>query len=131
MKLVRVVRRETALNPVARAVALASLRACVVEVQVGLHMWPDGANVKSEVLVCSQFLTLVMRALELQSDSASADYRVMAGANSALVQISQCGFYWRPKYAVSVDEGLRRALDVVPSLAPAHVKQAWAEMAEL
>lgn len=125
MALSRKVKRETALNPVARAVAWRLLTSKVNTLSLNLHLKPDGAVMVQDVMDASELMAIVMRALEMAGRREEPDYRVMRGALSALVEVSMDKFRWKTRHAVPVDEGVRRALLVARTLTAVQVKEAW------
>lgn len=131
MVLLRKVKRDVALSPVARAVALANLVREVRALQLALYMKLDGADIRKEVLAANELVSIVMRVLERQGRTEEPDYRVMRGCMSAMVDVSAHAFAWRVRHAVPVDEGLRRALDLFPTLPAAEVKNAWVDLSSV
>lgn len=129
--LVNKVKRQVALNPVARAVALSKLKVAVTDVLVRLYLFPDGADVRTQIVDANELLAIVMRCVELYGDINNPDYRVMRGAHSCMIQLSESKFIWHSRHAPAIDVGLRRALEMHAEFTPLQTKTAWGELMAL
>lgn len=123
---VKKVRRDVALNPVARAVALHVLRGSVRDGLIVLFGANDGDNVRKTILDMSEYVAIVMRAMEMAGQEDDPDYRVMKGALSTMVDVSRAGFVWHTRHARAIDAGVTRAVEITAKrLHPRQIQAAW------
>lgn len=118
-------------NPVARAIAIKSMRAALSDFLLSAYLLPDGSRQAEMVMAASTALAVALRVLDARGDGAGIDSRVMAGAMSAMAECSKRGHVWRTRDAPAVDAGLTRALDVLKLATPKEVQNAWLYVREL
>lgn len=128
---IRVVRKQVARNPVARAVARAEMKQAVTDFLLHAYMAEEGSDQTAAVRAVSKVIAVAIRVLEARHDAESPDARVMAGAMSALAQCSERGYRWREVDAPAVDAGITRALNVMTLAGSAETQKAWSYVESL
>ena len=127
----RSVGQHVARNPVARAVARATLAQAVRDFTLRLYLLPEGTDVRSDADASARVLAVALEVLQATGRAGSADGRVMQGAMAALVAIARRGFGWRAADAVALDQALQRALRVYAEATAQQVQDAHRRVAEL
>ena len=111
MSRVRIVTGETALNPVARAVAKAKLRQFLLHTKLRVFSLDDGTDDAEHMGALLNCMQVVARGCELQwpagmASDVAADHRVLRGAISAVIQVLH---RWDSTQAVAIEAGVERA----------------------
>ncbi|MCU0920192.1 MAG: hypothetical protein MUF08_03125 [Burkholderiaceae bacterium] len=117
----RVVPEHVARNPVARAIAVKRIEQAARDFALRVYLLKPGDDVRSDCHAAATVLAVSLAVLELQGRADSPDARVIAGSLSGLSSLAP-SFRWRPELAVSVDQGLQRAVTTYRE-APAGVVQ--------
>lgn len=122
---VKKVSKHTALNPVARAVALAKLKDKVTTGLIKLYMLAPGEACGDLIHDISVTLSIIGYAAELnpKTDRDLSELRVLRGGLSACRQIMQTEL-WDPLQTVSIDQALNAGMRLVPILRAQDVNQA-------
>ena len=111
---VRNVRRDVGLNPVARAVALQSLKTSILDSRIALFMLSEGEGCLEQL--CA--LPLIIRATLLaMRDQSSPDARKLMSADIVMGEISERGT-WREVDTITLNNALEIVLRVWPTLTP-------------
>ena len=105
MKLVAKVSKNTAKNPVARAIAKQKLREAVTTQRIAIFLRNDGEDFRDTALTLALPMYAVMMCFE-ETGEDSPDMRKLKGGCAVLKQISETGFVWRKEYAISLDNAL-------------------------
>ena len=116
-------------NPVARAIARATLAAEVRDFTLRLYLLPDGALVNADCQVSARVLAVALEVLQATGGAGSPDGRVMQGGMGALVDIARRGFKWRQADAVALDQALQRALNTYNTSSAQQVQDAHRRVA--
>ena len=122
---VKKVRKNTALNPVAQAVARAKLKEEITAAQIRLYTMYAGDECEELVTDIVTTLRIVGIAAELDPGIGSEDVavRIIKGALSACQQLFNRN-RWDPQQAPALDMGLNKALELVSRLKARHVNDA-------
>lgn len=101
----RKVSKNTAKNPVARAIAKQKLREAVTTQRIAIFLRNEGEDFRDTTLVLAVPVFAVMMCLdEMKEDS--ADSRKLKSGCAVLKQIAETGFVWRKSYAITLDNAL-------------------------
>lgn len=125
MAVAKSVKRVVATNPVAQAVAFRLLVSKVNLLSLHFHMCDEGSDVSLQILDANELLSIVLQAMLHAGHHEEPDYRVMLGAQSAMVDVSNHEFKWRKRHAVAIDEGIRRSLEWSKRFSALQLRQAW------
>lgn len=119
MSLVRKVTKNTAKNPVARAVAVQRLRQAVTTQRIAVFMMEDGEDCRGTTVELALPVFAVMTCFDAMKED-SADSRRLKSGCAVLSQLAQSGFIWRKTYAITLDNALeiceRRWITIKPEL---------------
>ena len=111
---IRKVKKNTALNPVARAVAKTKLLQAVTSYRISLYLHEPNENAESDYRVIAVVIASTMGAM----DGESVEYRKLKSGMSVCAQAALRGFTWHDQDAVTLDNALAVVLDVFPKLRP-------------
>jgi hypothetical protein len=128
-RLIRVVPKVVATNPVAAAVARASMIRLSRDLRINLYLLRDGERVPALVTDIATLLAVAIRLQEARGRTEGIP--VMAGGMSALTQCSERGFAWRTRDAVAVELALDIAAKVAATASPREARDAWAHVRAL
>lgn len=108
----RVVKKITAMNPVARAFANQRLRRSMVDVKIKLYLTSEGEQIQSIVQEISRLLVTTILACRISN---VLDHRVLMDAALAkLCAISDDDFRWRKESMCLVDDAMDAILLITP-----------------
>jgi hypothetical protein len=127
----RIVPKHVARNPVARAVARATLRSSAVEFQITLYTLQQGQVVASDATAAAKTLQVAMGVLVDAGLDDGPDARVIAGGMSCLAQLSARGFRWHTADAPAIDQALQRAMAVYAAATAQQVERAWLRVTQM
>ncbi|CAB5220268.1 hypothetical protein UFOVP236_14 [uncultured Caudovirales phage] len=105
MAMVRKVRKNTALNPVARAIAKEKLKQEIVTQRISIYLMNEGEDVRDAMVLLSLPVYAVMMCFEHMGED-SADVRKLKSGCMVLKEISERNFEWKLAYARTLDNAL-------------------------
>jgi len=105
-------------NLVGQAVAQRLFKLAVLDFQIRLHTFEEGAKVASDILIVIDIFSIV---LKLRTDP------VIRGALSTAKACLNRNSEWHTIDAVAIDQGLARVLDIYPALKASAISNAWHE----
>jgi hypothetical protein len=118
MRLIKKVKKEVGLNPVARAVAKAKLRSVVTTMRIKFFLLEDGDDCAQYALPVATQVYAMLGALEAIGETDSVDFRKLRSGAKVLLEISERQFRWRRRDVVTIDNALeiceRRWPDIPP-----------------
>ncbi len=117
---IRKVKKNTALNPVARAVAKTKLLQAITGYRISLYLNEPNENSESDYRVIAVVMASTMGAM----DGESVEYRKLKSGMSVCAQAALRGFTWQDQDAVTLDNALAVVLDVFPKLPPNEANKA-------
>lgn len=124
------VKKQTAMNPIARAVARENLRKCVLDQKIQLYFLDDGEECRDTLgpifLLMTAFALAASRDKNVGSDV--REVRILKGAISACDQMMGSDSYLQAN-TTSLDVALDCAVDLSKKVDPSLFNQAWAEVA--
>lgn len=118
MGMVRKVSRNTAMNPVARAIARKQLSQEILTNQIALYMMDAGTDCRDMAVVISLPIYAVTVCLEDAKED-TPDVRKLKSACSVLRQLAESGFRWQKEYVVTLDNALeicQRRWSAIPAM---------------
>lgn len=124
----RMVSRDVASNPVARALAKRRIESAIRDFLLECYFLEDGSEQRSNYLAAARVLAVAIRLCELRRIEAIG---VMRGGLSCCEQASNRGFVWRRLDAVAIDTGLCAALEVINAASASDVQRAWSFVMDL
>jgi hypothetical protein len=122
-----IVDQQVARNPVARAIQRQRIERSTRDFRIRVHMLADGEAVQADALASAKVLAVALGVLQMQGAEGCTAWRLMRGGISALQQLSERGFRWRPIDAVPVDVALEHAAATIVTAPAALVQRAWIE----
>jgi hypothetical protein len=129
---VRIVNRNTALNPVARAIAQKKLERDILIVKLKLYMTPDGAVCADFLEEIALLLATVGVASELDPAIGGADVgvRILRGGMSACQALIKTD-KWSLDQAVAIERAVDEAQELNKRVHPKYIAQANAMRTEI
>jgi hypothetical protein len=129
---VRIVNRNAALNPVARAIAQKKLERDILIVKLKLYMTPDGAVCADFLEDVALLLATVGVASELDPAIGGADVgvRILRGGMSACQALIKTN-KWSLDQAVAIERAVDEAQELNKRLHPKYIAQANAMRTEI
>ena len=124
----RIVSRDVASNPVARALAKRRIESAIRDFLLECYFLEDGSEQRDNYLAAARVLAVAIRLCELPRIEAIG---VMRGGLSCCEQASNRGFVWRRLDAVAIDTGLCDALEVINAASASEVQRAWSFVMDL
>jgi hypothetical protein len=127
---VKKVKKQTGMNPIARAVARENLRKSVLDQKIALYFLKDGDECRGVVgpifLLMEAFVLAAGRDENVDYDA--REVRILKGAISACEQMMDTDYYL-PVNTTTLDVALDCAVDLSKKVDPALFNQAWNEVA--
>ena len=127
MKLVPTkVKKNTGMNPVARAIARQKLKEALTAQKIQLYLLEEGAACAGICFMIAQMLSALIEAAELDKavGTDNSDVRIMRGASSACEQMMETDRFARINI-VSLDKGLDAAFALNLRVSPEAFNRAW------
>ena len=126
---VKKVKKQTGMNPIARAVARENLRKSVLDQKIQLYFLKDGDECRGVVgpifLLMSAFVLAASRDENVGSDA--REVRILKGAISACDQMMTNDSY-RPANTTTLDVALDCAIELSKSVDHVLFNEAWNEL---
>ena len=120
VSLVRKVKKNTALNPVARAIAKEKMKEAVTTQRIAIFFLDDDEVCADTATVLALPIYALMISLERIGELDSGDARKLKSGCKVLGELSERGFKWRKSYAITIDNSLeicqRRWVDIPPKM---------------
>lgn len=104
--LVKTVSKNTALNPIARAVAKKKLESSMRDHRISILMLDEGEDASSEVTASSVPIYAIIFSLDELNKTDSVEYRKLKSAGNILLECAENKFKWRRDWAVTIDNAL-------------------------
>lgn len=124
----KVVSRDVASNPVARALAKRRIESAIRDFLLECYFLEEGTDQGTNYVAASRVTCVAVRLCEQKG---SGPIGVMRGALSCCQQASERGFRWKRLDAVAIDTGLCAALEVINAASASEVQRAWAFVMDL
>lgn len=127
MKLVPTkVKKNTGMNPAARAIARQKLKEALTAQKIQLYLLEEGAACAGICFMIAQMLSALIEAAELDKavGTDNSDVRIMRGAISACEQMMETDRFARINI-VSLDKGLDAAFALNLRVSPEAFNRAW------
>jgi hypothetical protein len=125
------VRKVVALNPVARAMAINTLRKEMVNARTRVFSMHDGDQAEDFLTTVARFFTAVDVAAEADGLQKRDDFNfrelmdVIYKALCHIADMSKNGFAWDYSKAQDVSDGIEAALLLVPKISAVALNNAW------
>ena len=120
MSLVKKVSKNTALNPVARAIAREKMKEAVTTQRIAIFLLDDDEACADTAVVLSLPIYAMMICLERMGELDSGDARKLKSACKVLGELAERQFKWRKAYAITIDNSLeicqRRWSGILPNM---------------
>ena len=123
------VRREVAMNPVARAIARQKLQKSMLDVKIKLYMTDEGEQIQSVVQEVSRLIVVTM--IACRTDEVVEHMDIMNDALVKLCEISENQFRWRKDDAWIIDDAMDAVILATPKLSAIAIYEATKEIARL
>lgn len=104
--MIKLMDRNVARNPVARAIAKQQLKQAMLDMRIALLLMEDGENVQEHVLTISDSIFVVAAAYEMMGWQDTPEFRKLRSGMSVLTECSEKGFKWRKEWAITVDNAI-------------------------
>ena len=124
----KVVSRDVASNPVARALAKRRIESAIRDFLIECYFLGDGTEQRNNYHAAARVLTVAIRLCEQARRDPPG---VLRGALSCCEQAAKRRFTWRSLDAVAIDTGLVEALAVINGSSASDVQRAWAFVMDL
>jgi len=131
--MIKVVRKQVAMNPVARAVARAKLHSTLTTQKIALYLMDPGSPCAELMDGLGQTLAIIGYAHEWEHRSDSSEVihcpeiRILRGGLSACRQMEATDWY-DPMNTVAISNALDAAESLNKKLKPESVQQAWLKL---
>lgn len=115
------VSKQTAMNPVARAMAHNRLEKALRDQRTGIWGYEAGVGVKKEILAMENTMAMTMAAIEFDKKAEDPEFTL---AVTVILEALQVCFYaapefkWNPEWVVPLDDALDAISLVIPKLTP-------------
>lgn len=106
MSLVKKVKKNTALNPVARAIAREKMKEAVTTQRIAIFMFEEDEACADTAVVLSLPIYAITVSLEQMGETDSGDIRKLKSACKVLGELAERQFKWRRAYAITIDNSL-------------------------
>lgn len=106
MSLVKKVSKNTALNPVARAIARQKMKDAVTTQRIAIFLLNEEEKCADTAVVLSLPIYAMMISLERMGELESGDIRKLKSACTVLGELAERGFAWRKAYTITIDNSL-------------------------
>lgn len=116
------------MNPVAKAVARASLAHTVRDFLTAMYLMQEGEAYAGDVIAASEVLTVAIVVSERNGNADTPEVRVMRGAMSALLECSKRKFRWRKADSAAIDVGMKHAHAILLAADSREVRRAWIDV---
>lgn len=127
MALIRKVSKNTANNPVARALARKKLAEEIVTNRIAIYMMDEGEDCRDKTVVLALPIYAVMVCIEDEKED-TVDARMLKSGCAVLQQIAETGFLWKKEYAVTLDNALQICERRWSGIPPAKLNKVIAEL---
>ncbi len=124
----RIVSREVAQNPVARAIAKRRIESAIREFLIECYFLEEGTEQRGNYHAAARVVTVAIRLCEQARRDPPG---VLRGALSCCQQASKRRFIWKLVDAVAIDTGLVEALAVINKASASDVQRAWSFVMDL
>jgi hypothetical protein len=112
-------------HPVERALRRRAIETSVRDFSIRLHLLADGEQVAADAVSAAKVLMVAFEVLTHAGLAQSPAGRVIRGAISTVVQLSERGWAWRRCDAWAIDTGLQHAADVAKTARAENLRRAW------
>jgi hypothetical protein len=103
---VRKVKKNTGLNPVARAIAREKLKDAVTTQRIAIFLLDEDEDCAGTAVTLSLPIYAMMICLERMGELDSGDARKLKSGCKVLGELSERSFKWRKTYAITIDNSL-------------------------
>jgi hypothetical protein len=124
------VNKQTALNPVARAMAWANMVKSATTAKIKLYMTDEGENCANLLLKLADYFALVLLACEEEQRTDELQQAVNAG-QLVILEISGSGWLWHKKHLQVMDDALDATALLAKALKPQSINKASRRFAQV
>jgi hypothetical protein len=104
--MIKLLDRNIARNPVARAIAKQQLKEAMLDMRIALLLMDEGDSCHEHVLTISDSIFVVAAAYEMMKRQDSLEFRKLRSAMSILTNCSETGFKWKKEWAITIDNAI-------------------------
>lgn len=104
--MIKLMDRNVARNPVARAIAKQQLKQAMLDMRIALLMMEEGESCHEHVLTISDSIFVVAAAYEMMGAQDTIEFRKLRSAMSILTNCSETGFKWKKEWAITIDNAI-------------------------
>ena len=104
--MIKLMDRNVARNPVARAIAKQQLKQAMLDMRIALLLMEEGDNVSQHILTISDSIFVVGAAYEMMGKQDTPEFRKLRSAMNVLTECSDQGFKWRKEWAITIDNAI-------------------------
>lgn len=120
MSLIKKVKKSTALNPVARAIAKENLKRAVTTQRIAIFLLNNGEDCRGSIVALSLPVYAIHLSFERLGETDTPDARKLKSGCKVLVELAERNFIWKKAYAMTMDNALeiceRRWAGIPPSI---------------
>lgn len=104
--MIKLMDRNVARNPVARAIAKQQLKQAMLDMRIALLMMEEGAEVSQHILTISDSIFVVGTSYEMMGWEDTPEFRKLRSAMNLLTECAQTKFKWRKEWAITIDNAI-------------------------
>jgi hypothetical protein len=105
-RVIKLLDRNVARNPVARAIAKQQLKQAMLDMRISLLLMEEGDNVSDHILTISDSIHVVAACYELMDQNNSREARMLRSAMKVMRECSENSFKWRKDWAITIDNAI-------------------------
>lgn len=104
--MIKLMDRNVARNPVARAIAKQQLKQAMLDMRIALLLMEEGADVSQHILTISDSIHVIAACYEIMGKNDTREGRMLRSALLVMQECSKSGFKWRKDWAITIDNAI-------------------------